>query len=765
MTKIKANQLEIQEILDDPLAQGTETRKGTFEIATQVEADAGTDTLRMITPGTLSNFSGFNNWIYANNGDDFGTVPQATGTGAIAIGQNTRANATNNIAIGNGAGGGLAGAYNIAVGYNATVGTANTNCIVLGGFANGSQSYQISIGASLISGRTTTDVSHSVKLGHGPAGATQNFLHLFSSGKLELYGEEAQFIFPNYLTGSPPTGAIPSTTIEGGTIYDASTNELKFYNGTAWTALAVDINWLHANNGEDFFTAPQGTGTSSIALGHNASTATATNSIAIGSNATSNSNAVSIGAQSDALVSSSVAVGYAAQAVDGSTVAIGQYASAAGTSSVAIGNSAATIAQQSVSIGNNSDTLLTNQVAIGTQCLAASVNIDATYSVKLGYGEANTNKNMLHLSTKGKLELYGESAQFIMPNYTMTGSPLTVPDSAIEGGVIYDSTVQGLKVYTGASWDAIGGAGSPVGITDIVEDTTPQLGGNLDVNGKSIVSVGAVAIQLSAGGNFTATAGTGADGSFTKIVGGIGGGYAALVGGYSDSGTGGTGGSVKVVGGGGYTNGGLVRIQGGYGEYGAAGSIALSPGYSGAGNDVGVVAIESSLASAYSTELRFNEAATNGTAYVALKAPNDATNANKVWTLPNDVAADVDGQFIKTNSTGVLSFADPNLIGITTVADLTYTLLLTDGNNLVSMTNGSANTLTIPTNASVAFPIGTQILVEQNGAGTTTITSAGSPAVPTINSAGAFFDTASQYTTISLIKKASDTWLIVGDLV
>jgi len=51
----------------------------------------------------------------------------------------------------------------------------------------------------------------------------------------------------------------------------------------------------------------------------------------------------------------------------------------------------------------------------------------------------------------------------------------------------------------------------------------------------------------------------------------------------------------------------------------------------------------------------------------------------------------------------------------------TYTLALTDDGKLVEMNNASANTLTVPPNSSVAFPVGSQILVLQTGAGQTTL--------------------------------------------
>jgi len=54
MTKIRANQTEIEEILNDPSASATELKLGTVQIATQVIVDAGTDAFQSITPATLS---------------------------------------------------------------------------------------------------------------------------------------------------------------------------------------------------------------------------------------------------------------------------------------------------------------------------------------------------------------------------------------------------------------------------------------------------------------------------------------------------------------------------------------------------------------------------------------------------------------------------------------------------------------------------------------------------------------------------------------
>lgn len=90
-----------------------------------------------------------------------------------------------------------------------------------------------------------------------------------------------------------------------------------------------------------------------------------------------------------------------------------------------------------------------------------------------------------------------------------------------------------------------------------------------------------------------------------------------------------------------------------------------------------------------------------------------------------------------------------------------YTLVIGDAGKLVTMSNASANTLTVPPNSSVAFPTGTRIDVLQKGAGQTTI-AAGSGV--TINSKGAALNLSAQYAGATLIKYGSDTWFAVGDL-
>ena len=91
----------------------------------------------------------------------------------------------------------------------------------------------------------------------------------------------------------------------------------------------------------------------------------------------------------------------------------------------------------------------------------------------------------------------------------------------------------------------------------------------------------------------------------------------------------------------------------------------------------------------------------------------------------------------------------------------TYTLALTDDGKVVEMNNASANTLTVPPNSSVAFPVGSQILVLQTGAGQTTVAAG---AGVTVNSKDGNLKLSAQWCAATLIKRATDVWVVVGDL-
>lgn len=89
------------------------------------------------------------------------------------------------------------------------------------------------------------------------------------------------------------------------------------------------------------------------------------------------------------------------------------------------------------------------------------------------------------------------------------------------------------------------------------------------------------------------------------------------------------------------------------------------------------------------------------------------------------------------------------------------TLALTDSGNYIRFTSGSATTVTIPPNSSVAFPTGTEVILFQAGAGQVTIAAG---AGVTLNSKDNNLKLSSQYVAATCKKVATDTWDVLGDL-
>lgn len=90
-----------------------------------------------------------------------------------------------------------------------------------------------------------------------------------------------------------------------------------------------------------------------------------------------------------------------------------------------------------------------------------------------------------------------------------------------------------------------------------------------------------------------------------------------------------------------------------------------------------------------------------------------------------------------------------------------YTLVLGDAKKYVAIDSAIANTLTVPPNSSVAFPVGTSILIYQEGPGLTTITAG---AGVTIFKRGGTFVLAGEDALVTLVKRTTDTWILSGDI-
>jgi|TARA_R110000851_G_scaffold107648_1_gene228085 hypothetical protein len=92
----------------------------------------------------------------------------------------------------------------------------------------------------------------------------------------------------------------------------------------------------------------------------------------------------------------------------------------------------------------------------------------------------------------------------------------------------------------------------------------------------------------------------------------------------------------------------------------------------------------------------------------------------------------------------------------------TYNFILTDSHKTVMLIDGSSVAARIPLNSAVAFPIGTRIEIIQEGAGQITVQ--GTTAGVTLNSSGGKTKLAAQYAQATILKTATDTWYLFGDI-
>ena len=135
---------------------------------------------------------------------------------------------------------------------------------------------------------------------------------------------------------------------------------------------------------------------------------------------------------------------------------------------------------------------------------------------------------------------------------------------------------------------------------------------------------------------------------------------------------------------------------------------------------------------------------------------NSATSSGLTWATPDITLTNAVTLTSKTLTAPIINLA----INAQAAA---YELVLADNGKMVEVSNASAVTLSIPTNSTAAFATGAQITILQTGAGQVTI-AATTPGTTTVNGSPGL-KLRAQWSSAVCIKRATDSWVVLGDLV
>ena len=142
---------------------------------------------------------------------------------------------------------------------------------------------------------------------------------------------------------------------------------------------------------------------------------------------------------------------------------------------------------------------------------------------------------------------------------------------------------------------------------------------------------------------------------------------------------------------------------------------------------------------------------TNGQVLTA----NSATSSGLEWSTPDVTLTNAVTLTSKTLTAPIINLAiNAQAAG--------YEIVLTDNGKMVEVSNASAVTLSIPTN-STAFATGAQITILQTGVGQVTI-AATTPGTTTVNGSPGL-KLRGQWSSAVCIKRAAESWVVLGDLV
>jgi hypothetical protein len=149
-----------------------------------------------------------------------------------------------------------------------------------------------------------------------------------------------------------------------------------------------------------------------------------------------------------------------------------------------------------------------------------------------------------------------------------------------------------------------------------------------------------------------------------------------------------------------------------------------------------------------------DSSATNGVAWKQIPAAGLATDSVITAKIQDNAVTQA-----KLADRSVGSAELDNLTVATAITD-TYTLVLADAQKVIPFNKSTGFTVTVPANSSVAFEIGDQVNLLQTGAGQITV-GYSSPVV--VRSEGTKLKLKGQYAMATLVKIATDEWVLLGN--
>lgn len=159
-------------------------------------------------------------------------------------------------------------------------------------------------------------------------------------------------------------------------------------------------------------------------------------------------------------------------------------------------------------VSNGKVGILTDTVGLAVTLPNVGLNALGAVSIFNAVGVGTTNPACaVDFSTAGSYQGVGgtfrpdQKRYMLLPRVTSTqrsnlilsSTPFFSPDSLNgEGAVIYNTTTKTFQGYNGSSWSTLGGAS---GLANVGDDTSPELGGNLNLSGFNIFGTGFVNIS------------------------------------------------------------------------------------------------------------------------------------------------------------------------------------------------------------------------------------------------------------------------------